>query len=94
MDNRQKYDKALHQEINRVLQKEWDPIGVADVPEAQDEYESYVPQIYAMLIRRQPISEIFDYLWWIETEHMELRGDRAHTLRIAAKLASLGSKSE
>jgi hypothetical protein len=39
-----------------VLMREWDPIGVADVPEAQDEYDSYISQTYGMLIRRSKTS--------------------------------------
>ena len=29
-------------ELRRLLLVEWDPIGIADVPKAQDEYDSYV----------------------------------------------------
>jgi len=94
MDDRRKHARAMHQKINRVLQNEWDPIGVADVPEAQDEYESYVPQIYAMLIRGRPVREIFDYLWRAETQHMGLCGNQQRTMHIAETLAALQSRPE
>ena len=44
--------KSLQDAIRQVLLHDWDPIGVADVPEAQDEYDSYISQIYGMLIRQ------------------------------------------
>ena len=28
--------------IRGVLMAEWDPIGVSDIPEAADEYDSYI----------------------------------------------------
>src|ERR1700752_1521462 len=54
--------RALHAAIKDVLLKEWDPIGVQAIPEAQDEYDAYVSAIYSMLISRKPVSEVFKYL--------------------------------
>ena len=85
--------KRLHDAIHEILIKEWDPIGVSDVAEAQNEYDSYVPWIYRRLISREINrkleAEIFDYLWYIETVHMTLRGNRRHTKNIAKKLCQL-----
>ena len=55
--------------------QEWDPIGVASIPEAQDGYDAYVSEMYEILVSRQPQQEIFEYLWWLETEHIGLGGD-------------------
>lgn len=79
----------LHQAIRRVLMEEWDPIGVSDIPEAADEYDGYVPTIYKLLIRRAPAHEVFDYLWWAETDHMCLCGNRQATEAVAARLVDL-----
>jgi hypothetical protein len=51
--------------------------------------EGYVPTVYKLLIRRSPRHEIFDYLWWLETVHMGLCGDRQATERVAARLPEL-----
>ena len=32
-----------------ILMREWDPIGVAEIPEAADEYDSYIPDVFALL---------------------------------------------
>jgi len=38
--------KSLHKVIHKALIEGWNPIGVGDIPEAQDEYDSYIPSIY------------------------------------------------
>ena len=73
--------------IKVALLKEWDPIGVKDVPQAQDEYDSYAPHIYTLITTRQ--HELSDYLWWLETEHMGLTGDRKATEQFAERLLSV-----
>lgn len=91
MSNRVQEAKRYQDAIRAILLQEWDPIGVADAPEAHDEYNSYVPQIYALLIRREPASMIFDFLWWAETESMGLCGNRAKTAAVAERLAQIPS---
>ncbi len=83
--------RTLHDAIRSILMKEWDPIGVGHIPRAQDEYDSYIPTIYRLLIRREPAYEVFDYLWWAETEHMGLSGNRQHTEKVAEQLVGLAS---
>jgi len=77
--------RALHAAIKDLLLKEWDPIGIQGIPDAQDEYDAYVSAIYSMLITRKPVSEVFKYLLWLETEHMGLTADRQRTQSIAEK---------
>ena len=36
--------------VRDVLMREWDPIGVSGIPEAADEYDSYLGTIYLMLL--------------------------------------------
>jgi len=71
--------KQIYLAIQKALIEEWDPIGVRDVPEAQGEYDSYVPMLYDLLLLNKPDEEIFDYLWWVETEHMGLNGEKKGT---------------
>lgn len=76
------------------LLREWDPIGIANVPEAADEYDSYVVEISGLLIRHQSRQQLTDHLWWIETEHMGLCGNRPKTEAIADRLCDLRSEIE
>lgn len=81
--------RIFHETIRRTLLREWDPIGVGAIAEAQDEYDAYVPTIYKMLIARHSRHEVFEYLWWLETEHMGLTGDRQATEKFADRLMQL-----
>ena len=89
MSNHLESAKEYHAAIRDVLLKEWDPIGVSHVPEAQDEYDSYVSQIHGMLIRREPRHKLVDFLWWAETAHMGLYGNRRRTETVADSLLNL-----
>jgi hypothetical protein len=42
-----------------------------------------------MLMRREPKYNLVDYLWWAETEHMGLSGNRARTEAAADQLLAL-----
>ena len=86
--------RRYHESVRAILLKEWDPIGVANVPEAQDEYESYVGEVYVILIRHQARHTLVDHLWRVETEHMGLAGNRGHTEAIADRLLRLRDEME
>jgi len=62
--------KELHLAIGEMLLREWDPIGVSDIPEASDEYDSYIPQIHGLMVKGASPKEVFEYLWWVETKNM------------------------
>ena len=83
------YEKLLQKKIKQVLLKEWDPIGIQDVSEAQDEYDNYIFPLYELLVSGKTEREVFDYLWWIKTEHMGLSGNRKNTEVISKKLYAL-----
>ena len=40
----------LYKRCDEVLHYVWDPIGISDVPEARDEYESYLPTVWRLVI--------------------------------------------
>lgn len=64
--------KKIMGNIRQVLLNDWDPIGIKDVPEAQDEYDSYMGVIYTMIESHTPAKEVAEYLIKIETEEMGL----------------------
>jgi hypothetical protein len=80
--------------IRDVLLHDWDPIGIADTPEAQDEYDSYISQIFGLLIRHESKQKLFDFLWWVETENMGLCGNRKHTEAAVDKLIQVFGQLE
>ena len=86
--------RQYHEAIGEILLREWDPIGIADEPAAQDEYDSYVAEIHGLLIRHEPRHRLLDHLWWIETEHMGLLGDRQRTELVVDRLIELREQVE
>jgi hypothetical protein len=86
--------KTYHEAIHHILLREWDPIGVADVPEAQYEYDSYIHRLHGMLIRHEPRQRLVEHLWWVETEHMGLFGIRLRTEATADRLIELRDEIE
>ncbi len=84
--------------VREVLMRDWDPIGVAGVPEAADEYDDYVGKVYVMLMDEWASSAaIAAYLFDIAANHM---GISAHarlaecSARAAAALVALRSGFE
>jgi hypothetical protein len=68
--------KALYRRVDEVLHYVWDPISVAGTPEARDEYDSYVPHVFSMLIHDARSAEIAQFLVTTETEAMGLSGSQ------------------
>jgi hypothetical protein len=94
MSGRLQRAKSYQDAIRDVLMREWDPIGVAGVPQAQDEYDGYINEIYGLLIRREPRHKLVDFLWWAETQHMSLYGNRQRTERTADLLLKIAENAE
>jgi len=67
------------QELRELLMAEWDPIGVADAPEAYDEYDSYLEPLLVLLRGGADAAEIAEYLDRVEIEQMGL-GEQAEQL--------------
>lgn len=59
-------------QLRRILMEEWDPIGVRGVPEASDEYDSYLGQIGERLRAGQGADEIAAFLTDLEEVRMGL----------------------
>jgi hypothetical protein len=89
MSNRSRKAKEIQERIMQVLLREWDPIGVSDIPEAQDEYDSYVGGIYRLLASGASEYQITERLYNLETVSMGLAGNRERVKRVAGKLAEL-----
>ena len=76
-------------ELKRVLLLDWDPIGVSELPEAQDEYDSYLLSVVALLSSGGSQQQLADHLHWLSTVQMGLGGNRQHSEKIAGKLISV-----
>lgn len=77
--------------IQKLLLKSWDPIGISDLGEADDEYDGYVEDVTSLVMNRASREDMFNYLWDAETEHMGLKGDAEHTRDFVQQLVQLQS---
>jgi hypothetical protein len=75
--------------IRRVFLEEWDPIGVREEPNAQDEYDSYLGGMVSLLERNASTEEIAGYLREIETDCMGLNPNEQNLAAVAIRLRSL-----
>jgi hypothetical protein len=64
--------RELRAAMRYILMQNWDPIGVKEVPEAADEYDMYIGDVYDLLKRGASDNEISNYLVKVETEGMGL----------------------
>ncbi len=65
----------LYKRCDEVLHYIWDPIGVAGAPGARDEYDSYLPQVFALVRASSQLEPIVYYLVSVEQDSMGLPGN-------------------
>jgi hypothetical protein len=83
-------ESELCNQIDFLLWKDWDPIGVNDFGEdARSEYSVYAFQIEDLLIKDVEEKALAQYLFDVETKRMGLRGNQAKCEVIAARLLKL-----
>ena len=81
-----KFDKNLQSEIRRILLNQWDPVGIKLFDGHEDEYDSYVLRIYSRFLQKKRKNDVFNYLWWLENQHMGLTGNKEHTRKVVDQL--------
>ena len=89
MNIRDKRARQIQLQIRRILLEDWDPIGVADVPEAQNEYDGYVGGLYRLLAEGAPPPAVAAHLAGLEGDQMGLPSSAAARLGVASKLCAL-----
>src|SRR5688572_10364363 len=82
--NEEKKRAKIRKEIDLILWKDWDPIGVnEDGVYARDEYRNYVQQILNLVCNEGTADQIADRLFEIETKLMRLAGNKLRCIKIA-----------
>lgn len=79
----------LYKRIDEILFYKWDPIGVSDMDWSRDEYQNYLPRVFAMALEYEKPDQIAEYLNQISTEHMGLSSRPEHDLNIAKLVLSV-----
>ena len=86
----------IHRQIDSVLLRDWDPIGVAHAPQAQNEYRGYVRGVFDVAVQTRSARTVAEHLVKIEREYMGLSGPRQLETRlpVAQKILDLVSNVE
>lgn len=92
--DRERRAQEIQRAIEGILLREWDPIGVRDEEQAQDEYGSYVGGVYRLLVSAPSCARIADHLAGLEAGMGLEPSSSAHLLAVAEKLQALDVKLE
>lgn len=79
-------DRELHRRCDEVLHYVWDPIGVSEVPAARDEYQGYLPRLFAIVRNAPGVEPLVDYLSTVERDSMGLTPNREGLRHVAQLL--------
>jgi hypothetical protein len=80
-------EMALYRRCDEILHYLWDPIGVGGAAGARDEYNGYLPRVFALVMADSPDRPaIADYLVSVERDGMSLSPRRAKAEEIAGRL--------
>ncbi|MCA0199149.1 MAG: hypothetical protein LCH59_13700 [Proteobacteria bacterium] len=82
--NRQ--DQELLRIIGEVLHYIWDPIGVAGVPQARDEYDGYVGPVFTLLRSGASDADVSEHLEQIVANRMGLPSRKERSDEAASTL--------
>ena len=86
-------DIELYNTIDKILYKEWDPIGVAGIKEAREEYYSYLAHIFSLVKQHANAKEIAEYLHWVVNERMGMNSNLEHHLPYAEKIIAVAKNT-
>jgi hypothetical protein len=79
-------EQTLYRAVDEVLHYVWDPIGVSAIPQARDEYHSYLPQVFSLLRSGATESEIAAHLASIASDRMGLTNAQERSNEAASAL--------
>lgn len=84
-------NKDVVSEIRSVLIDDWDPIGIGDNLNLNDEYDGYIGSIMKILMQNSTADEIVEFLKKIENKEMGIdNNDIKHLYNVAVKLKKIG----
>jgi hypothetical protein len=95
MSSKEERAREIQRAIADVLLRNWDPIGIKDVPQARDEYDAYVGGVYRLLATEATARELAEHLAHVEAEQLGfVDTDPKMLIPLAKKLMRLNVKLE
>ncbi len=90
MDPKTRRARLIQDQIADVLRRNWDPIGIASDPHAQDEYDAYVGGVYRLLESGATAKAIAAHLAQVESDRLGFQDtDLAMLIPVAKKLLKI-----
>jgi len=90
--DRKKVKEAVR-EIEVVLWKDWDPIGVNEFSEAKSEYDSYAGAVFTVAFNTRSAMAVAEQLVGVERGSMGFEGRNPNTLLpVAEKILKIVEK--
>ncbi len=80
---------AIQREIEEILIREWDPLGIAAQPECRNQYSCYVAGVYRLLAQGASESELAEHLALKEQQQMGLTSPSRLLEKVARLLRSV-----
>lgn len=82
-------DASAYEALDRLLYREWDPIGLYDSGCPEDEYREYLPDFWRLVTTHAEPEVIADYLGQTEAGNIGIGTSPEHRLDIARKAIAL-----
>ena len=77
---------ALYRRIDEILWTDWDPIGVSKMEGCRDEYYSYLPHVFSLVLKNASAQELAMYLHEVVSQNMGLGSKVSDQLPVAEKI--------
>jgi hypothetical protein len=78
-------DVSAYEALDRLLFRQWDPIGLYTFDGPEDEYRMYLHQFWQLVSDGAPEQQVVDFLRQIEVERIGLEGTAEHRLDVVRK---------
>jgi hypothetical protein len=82
-------DAGAYEALDRLLFRQWDPIGVYDADGPDDEYRAYLPRFWELVRSGSSEADVIQYLAEIERDRIAVETSDEHRLDIVRKAAAL-----
>ena len=81
--------KELWVRIDKILREDWDPIGIGDYDESNQEYQGYIPSVIKLLDENADELKIAKLLYNHASINMGISSDLTSHIYIAKKIKTL-----
>ncbi|OHV80417.1 hypothetical protein [Rhizobium sp. LCM 4573] len=82
-------DAGAYEALDRLLYREWDPIGIYPLDGPDDEYRAYLPEFWQLVAGGADELAIAEYLGSVERERLCVETSFEHRLDISRKARAL-----